>query len=173
MNLFSSLRPTRLRETPTSIKVTDWFFWPRAEQLPSGELWFESDLGPSSVYIQHMLYGGSDLFSFSHDIGGLESVEVDTEAKLMIGVGSLLEVAKLVKAPRLTPTGVLPFYFCPLCGGTHQAGHSTCYGIPGELAGARSVPKVLIGEQLDLDQFDSGQLIIRFSETLQSEGDKE
>lgn len=168
---------------PKHITVTDLIFLVRPTPgYAIGEVWFETEFGPSRAWIHATEIGETRLFHFNDKAEDGQGTEVPFEVELIGAIRTFLAgIRQAVTAPvvkRKAPPELAvewakeaATYCCPFCGDEHhhtvrRAGaddiRPPCESVI-PMCLTQPLPTIVLGEDIDADAYERGALTLRLS----------
>ncbi len=167
------LPPPTLTGEPKQITVTDLTFLVRPTPgYAIGQVWFETEFGPSRVWIHATEIGGTRLFHFSDQAEDDQGTEVSFDVELVGAIRSFLGgIRYAVTAPVVERKEETVTYCCPFCGAEHH--HTVRHAGPDEIRPTcesvipmyltEPLPAIVLGEDIDAEAYAKGALTLRLS----------
>ena len=175
--------PPPLAGEPKEITVTDLAFLVRPTPgYAVGEVWFETEFGPSRAWVHASEVGGTRLFHFTDHPEDDHGPELSFEVELIGAIRAFLDSIRYsVTAPVIRRKPPEEFaaewaremvtYCCPFCGDEHHC--TVRHAGPDEILPScesvipmhltQPLPTIVLGEDIDSDAYERGAVTLRLS----------
>ncbi len=168
---------------PKQITVTDLAFLVRPTFGHAiGQVWFETEFGPSRAWIHAAEFGGTRLFHFTDHATDDQGTELSFEVELIGAISTFLSGIRFpVTAPVVRRKPPKEFaaewaremvtYLCPFCGDEHHC--TVRHAGPDDIRPpcesvipmclTQPLPTIVLGEDIDADAYERGAVTLRLS----------